>query len=136
MKKKKSFFSNKGWGYFLLLPAIVCAVLAYFAYNTNGVTVFSPELNQNAIVCLYISIAFCIVSLILNWKLTTYAAYLVCLFGFTWFLYSQITYIANVFVSIDGTSFSDGFLLTAACYLLACIFMLFAGIFSKRRVRA
>ena len=130
-RNNKGFLKGKGVGYFLLLPAIVCVVMAYVLYTENGITLFNPELNTDALLYLEIAIIFCVLSLIFNWKVTTYAAYLACLYAFIWFISSQVTYITNVFVAIDGTTFTTGFILTAAFYVIACVLMLLAGIFAK-----
>ena len=45
-----------------------------------------------------------------------------------WFIYSQVTYIANVFVAIDGYTFTAGFIATAVMYVLSFVFTLMSGI--------
>ena len=60
-----------------------------------------------------------------------YVAYLFCLYAFMWFIYSQVTYIANIFVAIDGYTFSGGFIATAVMYVLSFLFTLLAAILNN-----
>ena len=131
MNAVKSFFKNKGVGYYLLVPALICAVLSLILYHQTGITAFNPALSTTAIVCLWISAGLCLFSLILEIKPVKYAAYLICLFGFIGYIQSQITYITNVFVAIDGSSFSAGFIATAAAFALAFILMLLSAILTN-----
>ena len=48
-----------------------------------------------------------------------------------WFIYSQVTYIANIFVAIDGYTFSGGFIATAVMYVLSFLFTLLAAILNN-----
>lgn len=133
-QKVKQIFAERGLGFYLAVPAIVFAVLALVWYRGNGVTEFSPQLNSSAVACLIVGMALCVLSMAADvvpgrWvsaaaKPVRYAAYLVELYAFLMFLYSQVTYIANVFVSIDGNSFTAGFIATAVFFVLAAAFTL------------
>ena len=57
-------------------------------------------------------------------KPVRYVAYLVELYAFLMFVFSQVTYIANVLVSIDGNTFTAGFILTAVFFVAAAILTL------------
>ena len=131
--EKKSFFQNRGAGYYLALPALALGVLAYVFYAKNGITEFNPSLSQKAIIAVFVGAGLCAVSLVYEWKPIKYLAYLAYLYAFMAFLNSQITYIVNVFVSIDGSTFSTGFLLTAASFVLAMILALVSAILTKSR---
>ena len=132
--KVKHIFAERGLGFYLTVPAIVFAVLALVFYRQNGVTEFNPELNGSAIVCLIVGIALSVVSLAADiipykWisaaaKPVRYVAYLVELYAFLMFVFSQVTYIANVLVSIDGNTFTAGFILTAVFFVAAAILTL------------
>ncbi len=131
--EKNRFFQGRGAGYYLALPALILGVLAYVFYAKNGITEFNPTLSQKAIIAAFVGVGLCVVSLIYEWKPLKYLAYLAYLYAFMAFLNSQITYIANVFVSIDGSTFSAGFLLTAASFLLAAILALLSAVLTKSR---
>ena len=130
---KKSFFQGRGAGYYLALPALVLGVLAYVLYAKNGITEFNPALSQKAIIAVFAGAVLCAVSLVYELRPVKYLAYLVYLYAFMAFLNSQITYIVNVFVSIDGSTFSAGFLLTAVSFLLAAILALVSAVLTKKR---
>lgn len=128
MNKIKEFFAKRGVGYYLTLPALIFCILALCLYYKNGITSFNPELNVGAIATIIVSIVLCGVSLVADFKVVRYLAYLLCLGSFMGFVLSQATYIANVFVAIDGYTFTSGFIATAVLYVLSFVFILLAGI--------
>lgn len=123
----KKFFADKGVGYYLTAFALVFSVISLVLYGKNGITKFSATLNTSAIVCLWITIALLAVSLVFQFKQVKYVAYFACLFGLFGFVQSQATYIANVFVAIDGNSFSGGFIATTVFFVLAVLFSLLSA---------
>lgn len=133
MDRIKKFFAGKGVGYYLTLPALIFCIIALSLYINNGVTSFNPELNTSAIAYVSVCIALCVLSLIIDFKPVRYVAYLFCLYSFMWFIYSQVTYIANVFVAIDGYTFTSGFKSTMAFFILSFIFVLLSGILNSWR---
>ena len=128
MEKIKKFLAGRGVGYYLTLPAILFCIAAVCLYSRTGVTSFNPELNKNAIAYVVAGLALCAVSLVVDFKPIRYIAYLFCLYAFMWFIFSQVTYIANVFVAIDGYTFTAGFIATAVMYVLSFVFTLMSGI--------
>lgn len=133
MDKIKKFFAGKGVGYYLTIPALIFCIVALCLYVQNGVTSFNPELNSRAIGYISASIALLGISLIVDFKPVKYIAYLFCLYSFMWFIYSQVTYIANVFVAIDGYTFTSGFKSTMALFILSFLFVLLSGILNSWR---
>lgn len=131
MEKIKKFLLGKGIGYYLTLPALIFCIAAICLYVQNGVTSFNPELNPRAIAYAAVCLVLCAVSLIIDFKPIKYVAYLLCLYSFMWFIYSQVTYIANVFVSIDGYTLSGGFIATAVMYVLSSVFVLLAAVLNN-----
>lgn len=131
MQKVKYFLKNKGVGYYLTPVAMVLLVVAICLYANNGVTAFSPKLEARAIVYAAVSLAVCLVSLAVDFKPIKYVAYLLGLYALMWFVYSQVTYIANVFVAIDGYTFSSEFVATLVCYLAAAVVALISAITDK-----
>jgi hypothetical protein len=126
--KIKKILSNRGVGCYLTLPAIAFCIAALCLYSKNGITSFNPELNKKAIAYVAVCLGLCAISLIVNFKQIRYVAYLFCLYAFMWFIYSQVTYIANVFVAIDGYTLSDGFIATTITYILSFVFTLISAI--------
>ena len=128
MERKASFFQNRGLGFFLALPVAVCAVAAVLLYRKTGVTEFSPALYPSVLWSAWAAAALSLVSLFINWKPVKYLSYLLALYSFIQYLSSQATYIVNVFVSIDGTTFSSGMIATSVMYLLSIVLGLTAAI--------
>lgn len=128
MERKAFFLSKKGVGWFLALPAAICVAAAALLYQKTGVTEFSPALYPTALYTAWGAASLSVISLALNWKPVKYGAYLLALYSFIQYIASQATYIVNVFVSIDGTTFSSGMIATAAAYLLAIVISLIAAI--------
>ena len=127
MEGKKNFLTGKGLGYYLTIPALICGVAAVLSYKKTGITQFNPELSKTAIVCALAAVALCAVSLVFEFKPVKYIAYLLFLYAFLGYVQSQVTYIANVFVSIDGNTFTPGFIFTTVLYVLAFVLMLLAA---------
>lgn len=131
MEMIRKFFASKGVGYYLSLLGLACGIAALVLYYQTGITDFSPSLDTSAIVSCWIFMALCLVSLVLDFKEVRYVAYLVGLYAFMAYVGSQATYIANIFVSIDGSVFSAGFIATAVFFVLAFVIMLVAALMTK-----
>ncbi len=129
----KNFLKKRGASLWLALVAIFFGVAAYFLYSKYGVTEFSPTLDKSAVIAVWIGVALGLVGIVTNWKpvkVLSYLAYFYALFGF---INSQATYVANIFVAIDGTTFSKGFIMTAAAFVLAIITALVTVIVTKTK---
>ena len=133
MDKIKNYFSTRTIGFFVTIPAIIFAVAGLLCYKTYGVTEFSPELSKDALGGFIAGIVLCAASLILDYKPVRFFGYLALLYGCLSSIAAQATYIVNIFVSIDGTTFSQGFILTAVFSVLAWITALVAAILTKQR---
>ncbi len=129
----KTFLKNRGASLWLALIAILFGAAAYFLYAKYGITEFSPALNQNAVIALWVGVALSLIGIVTNWKPVKVLAYLAFFYAFFGFSNSQATYVANIFVSIDGTTFSAGFIMTAAAFILAIIVALIAAIVTKTK---
>lgn len=141
-EKLKGYFARKGVGYYLTLPALAFLIAAVCIYAADGKTSFNPEINSSAVVLGIIAAVLCVAGVALDFEAANivvkpikYAAYLLCLGSFMWFVYSQATFIANVFVAIDGYTFSSpGFefiIPSLVLYLLAALFILLSAILNK-----
>lgn len=115
---------NKGM---LNAVALLLMLLALAAYVATGRNEFNTALSMNVIVPLGVAAALEAVSVLWEIELLEYAAYLCGLYAWLQYLCSQVYYIVNVFVAIDGTTFSAGFLATAAIGLLAWVLALVAA---------
>ena len=131
MDRVKTFFRERSLGFYLAFPAMIIALITIFLYKKIGITVFSPTLNKSTIVFLILGIVFTGISLGMGFvpvkyvkifaKTVRFVAYLFYVYAFMMFIYSQVNFIANVLVGIDGNSFSSTFILTVVFYLLACV---------------
>lgn len=128
MERKANFLQGKGAGWYLAVPAALLAATAALLYQKTGVTEFSPALYPSAVYTAWGAAALSVISLVWNWKPIKYASYLLMMYSFVQYISSQATYIVNVFVSIDGTTFSTGMIATAAAYVLAIVVCLIAAI--------
>ena len=133
MEKLKNFFSARTPGFYATIPAIVFAVMGLLAYRAYGITEFSPALSGKSQLGFVAGIGLCVVSLALEYRPVRFFGYLALLYACLTCMTAQATYIVNVFVSIDGTAFSGGFILTAACSALAWITALVAAVLTKHR---
>ena len=132
MEKVKNYFSTRTIGYYVTIPAIIFAVAGWLAYRAYGITEFSPNLSMDAQIGFAAGIALCVASLALDYKPVRFFGYIGLLYACLNCLTAQATYIVNIFVSIDGTTFSQGFILTAVFSALAWITALVATILTRR----
>ena len=136
-EKLTRYFAGRGAGYWISPAAIVFAVVAICLYASYGVTDFNPEIDAAAIICAAVGAALGLVSMFVDLiplsfselfvKPLRYISFLVIFYAFIRFIGSQATYIANVFVAIDGNSFSAAFICMFIFYLLSAVAMLLAG---------
>ena len=129
----KTFLKNRGASLWLALAAMILGIAAYFLYAKYGVTEFSPTLNQSAVIALWVGVALSLIGIVTNWKPVKVLAYLAFFYAFFGFANSQATYVANIFVSIDGTTFSAGFIMTAAAFILSIVVALISAIVTKTK---
>ena len=80
-----------------------------------------------------VGVGLSVIGIVTNWKPVKVLSYLAFFYAFFGFINSQATYVANIFVSIDGTTFSTGFILTAVAFVLAILTALVAVIATKTK---
>ena len=129
----KNFLKNRGASLWLALIAILLGAAAYFLYAKYGITEFSPALNKSAVIAVWVGVGLSVIGIVTNWKPVKVLSYLAFFYAFFGFINSQATYVANIFVSIDGTTFSLGFILTAAAFFLAIVVALITAIVTKTK---
>lgn len=132
MEKVKKFLSGKGVGYYLTLPGQSRCVSRRCACTVKtGSRPLTPSSIPVRLHILSSASLSASSALFVDFKPIRYVAYLFCLYAFMWFIYSQVTYIANIFVAIDGYTFSGGFIATAVMYVLSFLFTLLAAILNN-----
>ena len=120
-----------------LALAILCGAVGLYGYTVCGVNPqFDLKLAPDVLWAYGIGIALCLVSLFYSRKPLKFFGYLALLYAFVQSIAVQATYVTNVFVSIDGNSFSTDFLLMAICSLLAVILALAGTIQTAHRKEA
>ena len=127
-----------------LALGVVLEAIGLIAYAVKGVDEFNDALSLPVLILaisalalslfLYASKAFFSDSSVVNpiFEVGVYCGYLLALMGFLYYIVSQVNYLANVFVAIDGTTISFPFILIAGSFLLAFVFMLLSGILGKK----
>ena len=111
-----------------MIPALILSVLAFIFYRSSLDTKFGT-LSVSSEVTFVIGIVLCALSLVLDFREIKFAAAAVLLYACLDSISSQANYITNVLVSIDGNSFSSGFICASVFSLSAWIL---AFIASKR----
>ncbi len=125
------FFRIKDRSVILLLVSMLFQLVSLILYGATGLTEFTAELSSAVL-------AFSILSLIsgagivlitvlgicekYNKKVLDIGIYVVYLFGLlAWLFYitSQVNYLVNIFVAIDGTKLTAAFILTVLFFLFA-----------------
>ena len=92
--------------------SVLACAAALVMYLLTGRNEFNTSLSQQVIVPLILAILLGGGMLIRPVRIVKYAAYLCGLYAWLEYLCSQIYYIVNVFVAIDGTRFSAAFIVT------------------------
>lgn len=131
MDKVLSIIKRKGLGDIFMAAALLLAIVGLILYCLTGATIFNPNLNSKVIASLGVAVGLSILFLVFSTKMGRYLVYLLLLFAFIEFINSQVTYIANVFVAIDGSTFSASFVGTFLSILLAAILAFVSGILTK-----
>lgn len=125
------FFRIKDRSVILLLVSMLFQLVSLILYGATGLTEFTAELSSAVL-------AFSILSLIsgagivlitvlgicekYTKKVLDIGIYVVHLFGLlAWLFYitSQVNYLVNIFVAIDGTKLTAAFILTVLFFLFA-----------------
>ena len=120
--------------YLLLIGGLVLGVLALILYLTTGKTQFTPTLSTSVIVFLIIGIVSSLVSVFFENKYIKYVSYWCFLFAFLQYILAEITYISNIFVSIDGTSFSFEFIITFIALIGSFVCVLISANMQKDKI--
>lgn len=126
MKNILRFFLKKDLS---TLFTIIAAVLSFgfmIAYVNTGITEFNDELEIKAIVFSIVTGVLGILFALFEVKTGRYLAFIIQLYVLVSYIKGQANYIGNVFTSIDGSTFSAGFIITALL-LVVSIGLFLAG---------
>lgn len=130
----KTARQKRGVGFYFSLAAFASALGMLILYNQTGITTFTPILSEKVVALLGVCIALSVLFAVFEIKLGKYLLYLFCFWMWLEYLISEASYISNVFVSIDGNSFSSNFILTVVFGLLAWLLALIAAILQKAEI--
>ena len=125
------FFRIKDRSVILLLVSMLFQLVSLILYGATGLTEFTAELSSAVL-------AFSILSLISGAGIVLitvlgicerytkkvldigiYVAYLFGLLAWLFYITSQVNYLVNIFVAIDGTKLTAAFILTVLFFLFA-----------------
>jgi hypothetical protein len=134
MKKLWLGIQNKNWGDLIFALAFLALIGALVGYLVSGVTIFAPSLSQKVLIPLILLVVLAALLLVFGSKLGKYAVFMITIYAFIEYLKTQATYLANIIVSIDGSTFSTGFILTSVCFALALILSLTSAIMAPDEV--
>lgn len=127
-----SLIKKKGIGDLLLALSLLSLVLALIFYLVYGETEFNPTLSLSVLIPSYILLAVIVCLGAIGMKEGKFIAFLLSLYILIEYITSQVTYIVNVFVGIDGNSFTPVFLVAFIGYLATPILLLASYILTKR----
>ena len=129
----------------LLAGAILIQIVALIIYTQTGVNEFNETLSNEVLLFSIINLVFGLLILLvrllsiddinfLQGSFDVFIAlnYIIALFTFMFYIISQVNYLANVFVSIDGTKISPTFVLTALTILLSFVLYLVSSLLYKK----
>ena len=132
MDKVLNYIKGRKVNFYLYILAFIFAIVSIILYVNSGVNEFSTSLNSLSLAFTILGIiSFVPLLFIKKVKIIYYLPYLFLLFGFLEYLVSQARYIANILVSIDGTTFSSAFITTVVMYLISIVLSLVAALLTK-----
>ena len=129
MNAVKKFLSDRTAGDFLTAAACVILIAATILYACTGTRpAFGVTVSGGIIAAAVIAVLLGAAAVVFRRQPLYFAAYLLALYVFFQFIVTQLRYISNVLVAIDGTAFSASFLATAVLMALAWIAALVAAL--------
>lgn len=130
----KNVLIKRGIAVGFALVAFVCSIVTYCMYQKAGVNDFVAELSDSVNALMIWAIVLSAIFTVFEVKLGKYATYIVMLAAWLSFITSQVNYITNILVAIDGTAITSEFVLTVVFGALAWIFMLVSAIIQRREI--
>lgn len=131
---KQAVTGKRGLSFLFSVASLVFAVVTLILYVNTGIDEFTTSLSAKFIALL---IVFCVLAVIFSVceiKLGKYAMYLVGFWAWLEYIISQVNYLANILVSIDGSTFSAAFICTVLFGALAWVCALVSAILQKQDI--
>ena len=124
---------------------LVVEAIALIIYFATGVNEFNETLSTPVIAFGFVTIGLGLALLCLRvfaldesrflmglFDMGILIDYLFALLAFMFYVTTQVNYLANVMVAIDGTTISASFIFTFLFYLIGFVLILISGITSKK----
>lgn len=127
------FLKKQTLSFYFLIGAILALILQIIFYATSGINRFAVSYSSLVFIMSAIAIAIGIVSIIFKHILIEEIMFLFTLYSFIAFIGSQANYLANLFVSIDDSAVSAGFVLTIVFSVIAIGLEIASFFFNKQK---
>lgn len=133
MDKIINWIKSRGVSLYLILGAAVSGLVSFILYLATGVTSFAQSYSPLVIICFVIGMICAIAALIIKFRPLTFIGYIAFLAAALEYIISQINYIVNVLVGIDGETLSASFFATLIFALAAFVCMAVAFGLTKKK---
>ncbi|MGN0815031.1 MAG: hypothetical protein ACI4MH_07355 [Candidatus Coproplasma sp.] len=130
----KTVLKRRGLSFVFTISAAVFIIATLITYSATGITSFTPVLSSKVITIFSVALALIVLFALFEIKVGKYAAYLVCFWAWLEYVISEMPYISNVLVAIDGNSFSASFIVTVILGMLSWICILVAAIVQRGEI--
>lgn len=136
--------SVKSVHFYLTLAAAVCTIIGLFLYlSIDGTSAYLKEISDTAVALYAVGFALTLVVLLVPFKMAYILVFCITLCAPLVYLTSQASFIVNVFVAIDGQSFSAAFILAALFPLISaglimasCVLVKEPALFAENKAEA
>ncbi|MFA6860924.1 MAG: hypothetical protein WCR56_00835 [Bacilli bacterium] len=134
MKKLMDYFKTRRINFYFLLSSEVLSFTGLIIYCQTGTNDFVLKLDSVVITFTVLGLVSAFVPFVFSHnRILHFIPYFCYFFAFLNFITSQVNYLANVLVSIDGTSLSIGFLSVAILLFASSILTLVSGCLTKEK---
>lgn len=129
----------------LLAVGVIFELIALLVYYATGINEFNDTLSSECLGFSYATLIFGVVLILIHligvdemkFSKGTYDIFLVCdyllgLGALMYFITSKVNYLANIFVSIDGTTIDPSFVITITCFLAASVLILVSSFLTNK----
>ena len=129
MDKFKNYMASRtAADWVMVLAAVVLVVAAVLYSQTGAQPAFRITVSGGVVAACVIAALLALASAALQWDILGYVAYLLALWSLLQFIVTQLSYIANVLVAIDGNTFTPAFIATAVLLAVAAVMALVSAI--------
>ncbi len=135
METIKKMIKDKGLSDIFLALSLISSIIALIMYYQSGITDFTISLSSAVTGSLIAIIVLSVIFLVFSSKIGKYLTFVLWIFAFVSYISNQVNYIANVFVAIDGSSFSGGFICCMIFFIVGIASSLVSGILAKDEIK-